>query len=81
MSESISYKGYVVRPTPKQLAETGEWYVDITIEKHHGDHVNTRPFSAAKPTFKLREEAVMGCYDFGKGIIDNRFDNVSVFGL
>lgn len=76
-----NYRGYVIDPHPQQLAETDEWTVNVTIERHHGDRVNTRPFFAGKPTFNTKAEAIDACIDFGKRIIDGQLQGLNVGDL
>lgn len=75
------YKGYVIDARTYQLQESDEWVVNATIEKHHGDKVNSRPFSACSPTFMTRNEALMASIEFGRQIIDGKFNSLSVDGL
>ena len=65
----IQYKGYTINANPEQLTETNRWTVNISIEKHHGDRVTDKPFSASN-TFASKEEAIEHCLNFGKQIID-----------
>lgn len=67
----IEYKGYRINACPKQLVKSEEWTVSIVIETHHGNHVNTRNFSASN-TFATREEGIKHCFEFGRRIIDNK---------
>ena len=67
-----NYRGYIIDAHPQQLAETQKWTVNITIERHHGSHINTRPFFDGKPIFKTKAEAIDACIDFGKRIIDGQ---------
>lgn len=75
------YAGYVIDAKPVQRRDSGEWTVEITIEKHHGDRVEARPFSAGKPTFKTLEDAQRASIDFGKRIINGEFKGLSVTDL
>lgn len=75
------HAGYVIETKPNQLSDSGEWTVEVTIEKHHGDRVETRPFSAGKPTFKTREDAQRASIVLGKKIINGEFPDFSVTDL
>lgn len=75
-----SYKGYVIRAVPYQLAGSNEWTVKIVIDKHRDDGVSSRPFSAGN-TFKTREDAIQHCFAFGQQIIDGKAVNFSVEDL
>jgi hypothetical protein len=67
--ERVQYKGHVIQARPFQLADSGRWSLDITIERDTGDEVIVRPFSASNE-FENRDEAVRHCINFGRQIID-----------
>lgn len=75
----IPYKGYLIRPTPLQLA-TGEWNLEVYISKDRGSDITERKFSAGN-TFKTEEEATQHCITFGKQIIDGKAENLTVADL
>ena len=76
----ISYKGYLIRPAPLQLADTGEWSLELYIGKDKNSEYVERQFSAGN-TFKTEEEAIKHCISFGKQIIDGRSENCTVTDL
>lgn len=76
----IPYKGYTIRPAPHQLADTGEWSLELSIGKDKGSEYVQRPFSAGN-TFKSEEEAIEHCVNFGKQIIDGKAENCTVADL
>ncbi|MGH8628480.1 MAG: CV_2116 domain-containing protein [Gammaproteobacteria bacterium] len=65
---------------PYQLADTGEWTMNIHIFHHRGDETSSRQFSANN-CFNTREEAVAHCFNFGKQIVDGKSENCTVDGL
>ena len=77
---SIEYKGYEIRAVPYQLAESGEWTVDILIVKDKGTEVKHRKFGAGN-RYQTKDEAVQHCFDFGKQIIDGNVKDCSVVDL
>ena len=77
---SIEYRGYEIRAVPYQLAKSGEWTVDILIVKDTGTQVKHRKFSAGN-TYKIQDEAVQHCIDFGQQIIDGKVQTCSVSDL
>ena len=79
MSE-IPYKGYLIRPTPLQLRDSGEWTIEIYISKHRGNSVTERNYSAGNK-FKTEEEAIQYCINYGKQIIDGDSENCTVTDL
>ena len=76
----FSYKGYEIHAAPYQLADSGEWTINIHIFHDRGDEIRTRPFSAGN-SFKTRDEAVAHCFNFGKLIIDGKSENCTVEGF
>lgn len=77
---SIEYKGYEIRAVPYQLAESGEWTVDILIVKDTGTQVKHRKFSAGN-RYKTRDEAAQHCLNFGQQIIDGKVQSCTVGDL
>jgi len=77
---NISYKEYVIRPAPMQLADTDEWNMELYISKDTGNEIKERKFFTAN-TFKTKEEAIQHCINFGKQIIDGEAENCTVSDL
>jgi hypothetical protein len=48
---NIMYKGYEIRAVPYQLADSGEWTVDILVVRDNGTEVKHRKFGASN-TYK-----------------------------
>lgn len=78
--DRMSYNGYEIRSVPHQLADSGEWTVNISILKHRSDQVASRQFSASN-TFTSRDEAVEHGFSFGRQIIDGKSENCTVADL
>lgn len=76
----VIYKGYEIRAIPHQLADSGEWTVNLVILKHCNDQVVTRPFSASD-RFKSRDEAIKHCFIFGQQVIAGKAENCTVADL
>ena len=76
----VPYKGYVIRPTPLQLADSGDWTVELYISKDKGNEIKERKYSAGD-TFKTQREATQHCINFGKQIIDGKPPNFTVADL
>lgn len=76
----IPYKGYLIRPSPLQLADSNEWSLELYIGKDKDGNAAWRKFSAAN-TFKTKEEAVKHCINFGKLVIDGKAENCTVGDL
>jgi len=74
------YKDYIIRPAPLQLADSGEWNMELYIVKDNGNEIRERKFSAGN-TFKTRDEAIRHCINFGKQIIDGQSENCTVTDL
>ena len=76
----ISYKGYLIRPAPKQLVDSGEWNMDIHISIDKGNRLIIRNFNTAN-TFATKEEAIQHCINYGKQIIDGEVEGCTVTDL
>ena len=60
----MRYNGYEIRAVPHQLADSGEWTVNVVISKHRTDPVASRQFSAGEK-FRTRQEAIQHSFAFG----------------
>lgn len=78
--DSVPYKGYLIQAAPYQLADSSEWTINISIWHDTGTAINIHNFSAAN-TFKTKEEAIQHCINFGRQIIDGKFENCTVTDL
>ena len=77
---SIDYKGYEIRAAPRQLADSGEWTLNILIVRDTGTGLNNRSFSGSN-RYKTNSEAVQHCFNFGKQIIDGKVEGCTVADL
>lgn len=75
-----NYKGYQIHATPYQLADTGEWKINLHIVVQRNDEIKSREFGAGN-RYKTREEAVRYCFNFGKQIIDSQVAKCPVADL
>lgn len=73
--EGIDYKGYTIRSTSIQIADSNKWTVAVNIVTPQGDNNLDQPFSSAM-TFASQEEADNHSIDFGKQIIDGKHINI-----
>jgi hypothetical protein len=80
MMDSVPYKGYLIQAAPHRLADSGEFTINISILHDTGGAVNIRNFSAGN-TFKTEQEAIYHCIEFGRQIIDGKFENCTVSDL
>jgi hypothetical protein len=78
--EKITYKGYLIHPTPQQVRTSGEWTINLCISKDSGGSVTEKIFSDGN-TFKTEKEAIQHCIDFGRQIIDGDSENCTVADL
>lgn len=74
----ILYKDFIVWASPMQLAESGEWTIEVHIMRKSGDAVR-RFFS--KNTFKTEREAVYHSEKYGKLIIDGKISGCSISNI
>lgn len=69
------YKGYLIEPVPYHTVKG--WELNINIIVREGSDERHRNFSA-KNCYKTEQEAIEEGYKFGVGIIDGKYDNLSV---
>ena len=74
------YKGYHIEAHPYQLADSGEWTIEIIISLDKRDQITQRHFSAGN-RYRIEDKAVQHCFNFGKQIIDGQVENCSVRDL
>jgi hypothetical protein len=67
--EVRSYKGYDIHAVPHQLADTGDWTINIQSSHQSGGRIRWRQFSAGN-RFRTRQDAGAHCFNFGQQIID-----------
>jgi hypothetical protein len=68
-----SYKGFAITPRTFQIHGSGRWTLDVLI----GRRSKLRAFSDTK-TFATEAQAIAGCCEFGRKIIDGKARNCSV---
>jgi len=69
----VSYKGYQIMAMSFQLIRSAEWEFKVIIFGKDG----TTDFLSPH-TFKTEEEALQGCVDYGKRIVDGEVPGCSV---
>jgi hypothetical protein len=74
----ILYKDFIVWASPMQVAESGEWTLEVHIMRKNGDAVK-RYFS--KNTFQTEWEAVYHSVKYGKMIIDGKIAGCSITNI
>jgi hypothetical protein len=67
--ERIQYKGFVIEANPRQLRDSDDWTINLTIERHFGDGVATSGYSAEN-TAPTREDAIARSIAMGQRVID-----------
>ena len=70
---SVRYRGFDIVARPYQLADSGQWTVDVTI--HRGDRFRSFALNEHHATL---EEATRQCIGLGQRIIDGRVKGWSV---
>ena len=73
---TVRYRGFDIMSRPYELAETGEWTVDLIIRRNE----RFRTFSVNE-RYATVEEADAQCVGLGRRIIDNRVKGWSVDAL
>ena len=74
----IVYKDFIMWASPMQMAESGEWTLEVQIRRKNGNDVK-RFFS--KNTFKTEREAVYHSEKYGKLIIDGKIAGCSISNI
>ena len=77
---SVMYKNFEIVPQSLQLQEQNEWTTRVMIINHKGYEAATRTFTAPN-NFKTEEEANEFSINFGKRIIDGKYQEHSVTSL
>ena len=80
MTEYVYHEGFRIHAAPHQLADSGEWTLNIYIEIDKLSEIVSKHFFAGD-RFESREEAISHCFHFGKQIIDGRVEGLSVQDL
>lgn len=76
----VAYKEFEIKASPHQLAESGEWSLNIYVTHHKGGEILEKNFSAAD-TFKTRDDAIFHCHNFGRQIIDGKVPGCTIADL
>lgn len=63
---------YVIHAKPYQLADTGEWVVNITIVCDRGADTRIDQYTDDEARFDTCDEAVSQCFAFGRQVIDEQ---------
>jgi hypothetical protein len=77
---SIEYKGYEIRAIPCQLADSGDWTLDVLIVRDTGTEIKHRKFGGSN-TYKTKDEAVQHCFNLAEQIIDGMVKDCTVADL
>jgi hypothetical protein len=78
-SNMVRYNGHLIQAASYQLKDSGEWTINLTIYRDMGN-IKGKQFSAAN-TLKIKAEAISHCIEFGKLIIDGKYENYSLEDL
>jgi hypothetical protein len=73
---TFTYKGFAITARTFQIRGSGRWTLDILI----GRHSRLRAFSNTT-TYLTEPDAIRGCCDYGRQIIDGRVENCSIRDL
>ncbi len=77
-TEQIARGAYLSEPTPHHLNGTGPWTQWLQIVRADpGGDVRVQLFNGA-PTFPSRAEAVAGCVQLGRDILDGKVPGSAV---
>ena len=71
--DTVSYKGYDISPAPRELADVGEWSLEVYISGEEGGKLRRMKFYAAN-TVPTEEQAIQHGFVFAQRIINRRGD-------
>lgn len=72
-----TYKGYIILPAPRPLADIGMWKVNVYISWSTKYGAVTRQFFTAD-TYRTEQEAIAHCMTYGQQIIDGKIQGLSL---
>lgn len=72
-----TYKGYIILPAPRPLADIGLWTVNVYISWSTKYGAVTRQFFTAD-TYGTEQEAIAHCITYGQQIIDGKIQGLSL---
>lgn len=72
-----TYKGYIILPAPRPLADSGLWNVNVYISWSTKYGAVTRQFFTAD-TYRTEQEAIAHCMTYGQQIIDGKIQGLSL---
>ncbi len=78
--DMVRYKDFEIQAAPYQLADSGQWQMNLHIIRHREGETKSRNFSSAN-SYKTREEAAQHCFQLGRQIIDGQLSGHSVADL
>jgi hypothetical protein len=74
----LSYQGYSIEPVPMLLSTpTEEWNTSVNISRMEGDNLTIQNFFSENK-WATWIEAVSGCIQFGRRIINNEVDGIEL---
>jgi hypothetical protein len=73
---TTTYKGFTITHRTYQIRGSGRWTVDVLV----GRHSRLRAFSDTA-TYATEQEAIAGCCEFGRRIIDGKAERCSIEDL
>ena len=73
---TTTYKGFTITHRTYQIRGSGRWTVDVLV----GKHSRLRAFSDTT-TYATEQEAINGCCEFGRRIIDGKAERCSIEDL
>lgn len=77
MTHPITYKGYTIRPAPRQLVDTGQWELNVFISWTTEDEEDSRHF-VKTGRFPTEADATAQCIAYGQQIVDGKVPGSSV---
>ncbi|MDK2745100.1 MAG: HlyU family transcriptional regulator [Nitrospira sp. BO4] len=77
MTRAVAYKGFIIRPAPQQLVESGMWGLNLFISWSIHNQEHSLHFFKDE-AYASKDEAEAICINYGKLIIDGEIPGASV---
>jgi hypothetical protein len=77
MGKAVTYRGYTIRPAPRQLVDTGQWELNVFISWSTDEEEESRHFYMTA-RHATEDEATAHCIAYGQQIIDGKVPGSSV---
>ncbi|MBX3348857.1 MAG: hypothetical protein KF747_08925 [Nitrospira sp.] len=78
MTQAITYKGYTIQPSPRQLVDTGQWELNVFISWATEDDEEESRHFVKTGRFATEVDAQVLCITHGQQIVDGTIPGSAV---